>query len=124
MLDASALLALLDGEAGAGTVAKYVEAGTATISSVTYAEVAGKLSDYGVPDAEVRTVLGSLGLTVEPFTESPALMSAVLRARTRHAGLSLGDRACLALAHHAKAIAVTGDRVWQGLTDIDLEFLR
>ncbi len=123
VLDASALLALLNDEPGAKVVSKYIESGV-LISSVNYAEVAGKLCDYGMPEGEVREVLEDLDLLVEPFSEAQALTSGALRKETRQARLSLGDRACLALARHAKAAAVTADHHWEGLTDIPLELIR
>lgn len=123
VLDASALLALLNDEPGAEKVARYVAVGAA-ISSVNYAEVASKLCDYGMPDAEVKIVLGSLGLVVEPFNEAQALLCGSLRAQTRKAGLSLGDRACLAVTILAETTAITADREWKDLTDTSLEFIR
>jgi PIN domain nuclease of toxin-antitoxin system len=125
VLDASALLALLNDEPGAESVAGHLEAG-ALISSVNYAEVVAKLCDYGMPEDAIREALASLDLQVEPFSKEHALTSGVLRTRTRHAGLSLGDRACLALARHSECTAVTADRHWAGLSDVDveLEFIR
>ena len=124
VLDASALLALLNAEEGAALVAKHVTSGPAVMSSVNYAEVASKLSDYGLPEEAIREALESLGLRVIAFSVSHALMCGLLRRSTREAGLSLGDRACLALALQEELPAVTAERRWQGVTDIPLEVVR
>lgn len=114
VLDASALLALLNDEPGAEHVAEAVVAG-ALISAVNLSEVAAKLSDYGLSAAEIREALGSLDLEIVPFGEALALGAGLLRAATRASGLSLGDRACLALAASLGLPALTADRHWAGL---------
>ena len=124
VLDASALLALLNAEEGAALVAEHVTSGRAVMSSVNYAEVASKLSDHGLPEEAIREALESLSLRVIAFSESHALTCGLLRRSTREAGLSLGDRACLALALQEDLPAVTADRRWQGVTDIPLEVVR
>lgn len=120
VLDASAVLALLNDEPGAQSVARHLEGG-ASISSVNYAEVVSKLSDYGMPADAIQDALAELGLQVAPFTEDQARICGYLRAPTREAGLSLGDRACLALATVDGAVAVTADRGWSGLAGIAVE---
>lgn len=123
VIDASALLALLNAEPGATTVATILEA-DARVSTVNLAEVVGKLTDYGMSDDDIGETLDNLGLVVEPFTEEQALQSGALRRATREAGLSLGDRACLALATVTESVAVTADRRWTNLTTVELEFIR
>lgn len=123
LLDVSALLALLNSEPGSEKVAEALESG-ASMSSVNQAEVAAKLDDYGMPPDEVEEVLASLDLTIVPFTAEHAKTSGSLRRTTKAAGLSLGDRACLALAHHTEWTVITADRHWEGLVDAKLEFIR
>jgi ribonuclease VapC len=123
VLDASTLLALLNNEAGADTVARHVGE-EALMSSVNLAEVASKLSDYGIPNHDIRSIFMKLGLRIIPFSESQALTSGVLRKQTRQADLSLGDRACLSLAPEYSVTAVTADRNWRGTIEVPIEFIR
>jgi ribonuclease VapC len=85
------------------------------ISSVNLAEVATKLLDRGMPQEESQVSLRALPLRVEGFDEDLALEAAALRPATRSRGLSLGDRACLALAQRLGASALTTDRAWSDL---------
>lgn len=87
----------------------------ASISAVNLAEVVGKLSDAEVPEAAIRQALGALPVKVVEFDEDLAYRAGFLRRTTRGAGLSLGDRACLALAQRMSAPALTADRRWTGL---------
>ena len=110
VLDASALLALLQAERGAAAVAAVVRG--SLVSAVNLCEVVGKLSEAGMPDAAIRAALDSLGLRVIPFDELQAYAAGVLRTATKSEGLSLGDRACLALARSMGAVAWTADTAW------------
>lgn len=113
-LDASALLALLRGEPGAGQVALALP--EAVISAVNLSEVAAKLSDYGIPAQDIAATFGQLDLDVRPFDAAQAYIAGGLRQPTRGKGLSLGDRACLALAAQLRVAAMTADRAWAGLS--------
>jgi len=113
ILDASALLALLQGEPGGEVVQELLE--TALISSVNWSEVVQKALDKEVEIEELRPELEALGLEILPFTAPVAETTARLRAATRQAGLSLGDRACLATAAVLGIPAITTDRVWPDL---------
>lgn len=113
VLDASAFLALAQGERGGDRVGKYV--GGSVMSSVNYAEVLTKLDDGGLPNAVAESLVGSLRIAIVPFTEEHAVRAARLRAATVGRGLSLGDRACLALAGAIGSAAVTADRAWGDL---------
>lgn len=113
VLDASALLALLQGEPGGEVVEELLE--TATISSVNWSEVVQKALDRQAEIAGLREELEALGLEILPFTSSLAEATAHLRSGTRHAGLSLADRACLALAGTLGLPAITTDRIWLDL---------
>lgn len=110
VLDASALLALLNGEEGADTVQQFFP--DAVISTVNLAEVVTRLSAVGMPEDEIHEVVDILGLETVPFDDEHAFQAGFLYPQTRPFGLSLGDRACLALAQSIEAPAITADRVW------------
>jgi ribonuclease VapC len=110
VLDASALLAMLQDEPGGEVVQELLE--TAAISSVNWSEVAQKALDWESDIEGLRLELEALGLQILPFTAAIAETTARLRSNTRQAGLSLGDRACLALAAMLSLPAVTADRIW------------
>lgn len=115
VLDASALLALLSSEPGSEAVAESLPG--AQISSVNLSEVVAKLSDHGMASAEIRLVIDGLGLQVASFDEALAHEAGMLRSKIRKLGLSLGDRACLALGLRERATVLTTDRRW---TEVDL----
>ncbi len=124
VLDASALLALLNGEAGSELVASVIADGAA-ISTVNLSEVVTKLSEIGMPETPIHDVLDLLGLEIINFDFEQAYQVGLLRPLTRHAGLSLGDRACLALAKQLGLPALTTDRAWEGLAvDITVQMIR
>jgi ribonuclease VapC len=119
VLDASALLAHLRDEPGADVVAEAIASG-AVISTVNLAEVFSRVADRGGDPAKLAGELTQSGLldgaiTVEPFTAADAIETGRLRPLTRDAGLSLGDRACLALARRLDAPALTADTDWEGV---------
>lgn len=124
VLDASALLAYLRDEPGADVVADAV-AGGAAISTVNLGQVFSRVADRGTDPARVARQMTDRGLldgaiTVEPFTSADAVEVGRLRPLTREHGLSLGDRACLALARRLGLPALTADTGWSKL-DIELE---
>jgi ribonuclease VapC len=110
VLDASAVLCLLQEEKGAERVARALPA--AVIGAVNYSEVVSKLVESGIDDATADGLMDTLQLNVIPFDRSQARLAGALRATTRKFGLSLGDRACLALAATEGATALTCERVW------------
>jgi ribonuclease VapC len=110
VLDASALLALLNGEQGADYVQKLLS--ESSISSVNLAEVITRLSAAGMPEGEIREVISLLGLEILPFDSQQAFQAGLLLPYTRSLGLSLGDRACLALAQVTGSTALTADQAW------------
>ena len=115
VLDASALLCLLFREPGFEAVNERLE--PAMISTVNLHEVFAKLTDRGVAVDEARQMLDDLDVAVVPVDAEQALLGGALRPTTRAAGLSLGDRSCLALAQARDGVAVTTDRAWR---DLDL----
>jgi ribonuclease VapC len=119
VLDASALLAYVRDEAGAEVVDQALEEG-ATVSAVNWAEVLSKIAERGqAPEDTIRALAdaGILGesLLVHPLDEAQAVEIARLRPLTREAGLSLADRACLALATTLDSPALTADGAWAEL---------
>lgn len=112
VLDASSLLAVLLAEPGAERVAPHVDAGEAAISTVNLAEVLGRFARDGKDAGLVEARLRASPLEIVPFTGAHALTAGRLIAVTRPAGLSLGDRACLALALERGAVALTADDAW------------
>ena len=113
VLDASAVLAYLADEKGAGDVAKLLD--EAAISAVNVAEVAGKLAERGTPREIVQDIVGALGLQIVDCDGPLAYRIGELRASTKGHGLSLGDRACLATAMHLGVKAITADQHWKTL---------
>ena len=115
VLDASALLCLLNGEPGAERVAEALP--RSAVSAVNLSEVVSKLADAGGAQDRIELALRALHLRVVPFDEAQAMGAGALRPQTKRLGLSLGDRACLALAKHLSATALTADRVWADVAD-------
>lgn len=123
VLDASALLTVLHGEPGADRVIDAIP--TSSISAVNLSEVVAKLQERGMPDDRIRANIEALELTIAPFDGDQAVRAGLLRTATRDAGLSVGDRSCLALAQSLGAIALTTDRAWEKLSiGIPIELAR
>ena len=114
VLDASALLVLLKGEPGSERVIEAITDG-ASISAVNFSEVVGKLRDGGMPEEAIHETLDPLELDIVQFDTKLAYQAGFLLPFTKSAGLSLGDRACLALAQYLNLPALTTDRVWKDL---------
>jgi ribonuclease VapC len=115
VLDASAVLALLGQEPGSEPVAQYIIDG-ALISSVNVSEIVAKLSERGMPAQIIHETIDSLKMKVIDFDTGMAYEAGLLRPLTKDSGLSLGDRACLALAGHLKLPAITADKAWEKLS--------
>jgi ribonuclease VapC len=115
VLDASALLALLRGESGA----KKVEGALAgaRMSVVNMAEVASHYSKLGMPDDVVSAMLTPLPITLVDADTEQCWEVGRLCGLTVEAGLSLGDRFCLALAKRDKLPAWTADKKWREIAD-------
>ena len=123
VFDASAVLAVLADEPGADQARSRL--GEAVISAVNVIEVLSKLGDLGIDQEAALAAFEDLALAVIPLDTDLAVRAAALRGPTRAAGLSLGDRACLALALSRGSPAVTTDRAWAGLAlDLEVELIR
>lgn len=123
-LDASALMAWLQDGPGASQVDLSIAAGS-VIGAVNLSEVVTKLVDNGATDDEIDILIGRLAIEVVPFDADLAYQTGLLRRETRSLGLSLGDRACLALAKQRQLPALTSDRIWEQVqADIRVHVIR
>lgn len=124
VFDSSAVLAALFQEPGGDKVVAMWVDGENLISAVNYAEIVSKLNERGMSDFEVLAVMEGVPLTVVDFDQTTAHASGLLRTATKALGLSLGDRACIALAQSRSATAVTADKQWEKLPKLDLLLIR
>ncbi|MFM9107513.1 MAG: PIN domain-containing protein [Chloroflexota bacterium] len=129
VLDASALLVILHREPGIEVVWALIESG-AFMRAVNYAETLTRLAKVGVDPANAHRQMVEAGLIgqlieVVPFEEDDAIAAAALRPPTRRNGLSLGDRACLALGRRPGRPVRTSDRAWAGIdAGVEILFIR
>ena len=117
VIDSSAVIAWLRREPGGEAAAEYFDAGI--ISAVNVAEVVTILSEE-MSIEDCAATIEEIGLEIIPFDRDAALAAGALRPATRRLGLSLGDRACLALARTLGVPALTADRAWLAL-DLGVE---
>jgi PIN domain nuclease of toxin-antitoxin system len=97
----------------------------AAISTVNLTEVIAKLADLGMPEHEIRDAVAVLGIEEIHFDTAQAYLAGLLRPISRPLGLSLGDRACLALGEALRCRVLTADERWRELSpDRDIEFIR
>lgn len=128
VLDASALLAYVLGEPGGSTVSEALMTGCSLLSTVNYAEVISKLGDYGVSPEQLADQFAEKDiidlLELVDFTPEMAERAADIRRTTLSLGLSLGDRACLALAEVRGLPALTADRRWSEVAGVEVKVIR
>ena len=123
VLDTSALVAALLGEAGADRVFEVLD--NAAMSSVNLLETFGKLVQRGVPVGEARARIESLAIPSVPWTEEDVWESGDVLPLAWQKGISLGDRVCLVTARKHGAVAVTADRQWVGAaTGVEILLIR
>lgn len=123
VIDASVVLAALKGEPGGERLAD-MRAGR-LISSVNLTEVITRLLDLEFSDQQALSMVEALGLTVIPFDAQMAVRAGLLREKTRAAGLSLGGRACLAMAATLSLPVLTADRNWDRVSaDVEVHQIR
>jgi PIN domain nuclease of toxin-antitoxin system len=113
VLDASAVIAVLKREKGHEKVLAALR--TAKVSAVNIAEAGSHFTNAGYSMAQVSSMLDGLALQIASFDRDQAMEAARLRPLTRVLGLSLSDRACLALARQLRLPAMTTDRAWTKL---------
>jgi PIN domain nuclease of toxin-antitoxin system len=115
VLDASALLALINREPGWEVVARAAAGDDATISAVNYSEVLQKAARVGIAAEEIDAALDELAITITPFGRLDARLAASFY---RHrSDLSLADRVCLALGRSLSSTTYTSDRSWLNWAD-------
>jgi ribonuclease VapC len=124
VLDASALLAVLNGESGAERLTPELLS-SAVSSTVNLAEVHGKLVERGLSPHDAWEATLSPVREAAPFTAEHAKTAGDLITQTRSLGLSSGDRACLALALALGAPVYTSDKSWKKLNvDVRIHVIR
>ena len=121
ILDASALMALINNEPGASVVQMHL--GRACMSVVNFTEVLSKMVEQGVPVIEASRVLDNFNLGLIPFDESQMSGVGLLRLETKQYGLSLGDRVCLNLGQISGLPVLTSDQVWLKMQSPQLKIL-
>lgn len=128
ILDASAVLAWLNGEPGAEAIDALLQAGApCLVSAANHAEIIAKALDRGVAADAVRDIVTSIGYTVIDTSADDGATAGWMRPVTRAHGLSLGDRLCLAAAQRLKAQVHTADRAWLDVADalqLDIRCIR
>ena len=125
VLDASAVLAYIHSEPGADVVWAVVDGpDESLLSTVNLAEVVSRLADLNFSTDLIDSSIAKLDLVIIDFDEAQARASGLLRHETRAFGLSLADRACLALAQHIGETALTADRAWSRVPGVQVEVFR
>jgi ribonuclease VapC len=123
VLDASAVLAWLKDEPGHQEVENVLP--EAVISAVNLSEVMAKLTEGGMPEPKAISILQELDLEVVPFDTDLAFRAGALRPLTKPLGLSLGDRACIALGMQLALPVLTAERTWKSLSlPISIQVIR
>lgn len=124
VFDSSAILALFYNETGKPKVRSLLDEHDPLISAANYCEILSKLIGDGLEIGVAAEMFAGLEIDIFDFSTQHAIQAAELRPITRHLGLSLGDRACLALALQENATAVTADRAWAKLDVCRIEVIR
>lgn len=127
VLDASAILAFLQGEPGQDAVADALQNARCLVTAANQAEIVAKALDRGHSMDGIQTILAELAYDVVDITAADGMLAGQLRTHTRSAGLSLGDRLCLASAIRLNAAVLTADRPWLELASalkLDIRSIR
>ncbi len=123
VLDASALLAFMFKESGYKSVAKVIE--ESCLSTVNLAEVIGRFTRDGYDAGVVSSYIVNTSIKIVPFSKISSSIAAELLPASKHLGLSLADRACLALAIEKQIPVITADAVWDKLKlDVEINLIR
>lgn len=113
VLDSSALLAFINQENGYEIVEEYLP--HSVMSSINIAEVVAVLSLVDIPEDVIINIINDLDIGIINFDQNQALQTGFLHKKTKIAGLSLGDRACISLASIKNFAVVTADKIWDTL---------
>jgi PIN domain nuclease of toxin-antitoxin system len=125
VLDASALLALVLGEPGGDRIQNILT--DCAMTTVNLGEVVGHFARVGSSEADIRLMLDPLPFLRVALDEELAFIAGLMLPATRQAGLSFGDRACLALANKLGVRALTADRGWRHVgraLGVEIEVIR
>jgi ribonuclease VapC len=123
VFDTSAILALVKAELGWDRAAALFP--TAVLCTVNAAEAYSKFAEWKLPRHELTKYEVMLHDIVVPFDNDLALRAGAFRTVTSQFGLSLGDRACLALAHRLGVRVVTADKIWAKVqVGVEIEVIR
>lgn len=118
VMDASAILALMQAEKGWEVVDDLIREQQCVASCVNIAEVGTRMIDKGLAPSQLERTLKELDIQPVDFDLEQSTLCAELRLSTKFAGLSLGDRACLALTKLMGGTAVTSDRAWLDIAEV------
>jgi len=123
ILDASALLALIQEEPGSNVIKPLLK--NSVMSTVNVAEVLTSLQRVNILPEEGLDYISLLINEIVDFDVDQAKEAADLYSKVKHKGLSLGDRACLALGLKYKAKIYTADKVWKDIhPELDIRLIR
>ena len=123
VLDASAIVAVIKREPGFDNVLPVLFGGI--VSSINIAEVVTWYAMRNFSQDNIRTAINDLRVRVMQFDQPRAVAAGLLASRTMRRGLSLADRACLALALELGLPVLTADRAWVGLDlGVDVRLIR
>ena len=119
VFDSSAILAILFKEPGSAKLSSEIRS-RAVASSVILAEVQAnsrgrRVSIQSLVGSDMSAALFKLVGSRNHFNCDRRKISGDLIAQTKPFGLSLGDRACLALALELSAPVYTTDKIWSNL---------
>jgi ribonuclease VapC len=127
ILDASAVIAFLQREPGHEAVQQALQSERCVVSAANQSEIISKALDRGVTPDAIVSILAELSYGVLDLKVEDGVQAGLMRLSTRSAGLSLGDRLCLATAQRLKAQVITADRAWLSVAeilDLDIQCIR
>ncbi len=126
VLDASALLALIQAERRAERITQALEQGECIVSAVNLSEALAKLITFGVPGDQAEVVVAGIPAGIVPCDERIAVQAGRLAAVGKSLGLSLGDRICLATAQVFGGTVLTTVQGWRKvrLKGLEIEVVR
>jgi PIN domain nuclease of toxin-antitoxin system len=124
VLDSSALLALIQNEPGAEIIKPLLN--VTVMSTINVAESLTVLQRTNIPTQEALSLINDIVNMIVPFDLEQARHVAELQSHLQHKGLSLGDRACIALGVKLQASIYTADKAWSELkvTSADIKLIR
>ena len=127
IVDASAVIAFLQREPGHETVEQALQSDRCVVSAANQSEIISKALDRGVTPDAIVSILAELSYAVLDLKVEDGVQAGLMRLPTRAAGLSLGDRLCLATAQRLQAQVVTADGVWLSVAEtlgLDIQCIR